>query len=323
MKPICTLLFSLLSYSISFSQITTTKFSTNKVDKGIIPYDSTRSYLGKNVYSYIGQDLYLKGSKDLKPDERYRFFFNKNTIKVLDQYNMKIDSKFSLLNKDLVGHYFTVVDVIKASHEEDVYDRTYYLVLYEKITNKLVYYFYTYSISSKMLNNKDDEQFPFIVVGYFTKLKQAHINSEFVMKGSAEIGSAYIWGLIKKINNNKDIKVITGEKWKCIDLTIEENEYLLCYVLENENGEKMLIRVDDLDNSNHYFVSIRKAKEYEKVFGSSTWNSILNGEVLPGMTKEMILLSIGKPWKIDRLGVYEHWTYDRILTFKDGILVLD
>ena len=90
-----------------------------------------------------------------------------------------------------------------------------------------------------------------------------------------------------------------GSKWKCIDFTIEEKYYNLSLVLENDKGEKIPLSLDYADNTNFVFDS-KDAEKYKQNFGQEKWEKILEGKVVVGFTEEMVLLSWGKPEKINR-----------------------
>jgi hypothetical protein len=62
----------------------------------------------------------------------------------------------------------------------------------------------------------DSFSFPFITVGHFVKLKQLHI------------GKVYL---------------VDDVLWRCADVTINDENFLLVAVLENEIGEKRIINV--------------------------------------------------------------------------------
>jgi hypothetical protein len=72
-KPSITIMLTILT-AISFGQISTTKV-TPKVDNiEIIPYDSTKNFLGTDVFQYVGQYLYLNEAAEGLRKYGYRGF---------------------------------------------------------------------------------------------------------------------------------------------------------------------------------------------------------------------------------------------------------
>ncbi len=186
-------------------------------------YDSTQNFLGKEVNKYLGQELYLKGKAEKLRPFGYEGFYTdyikgKDLIKVLtdsssnngvykccDFFNSKYDS--------LAGKYFKVLEIIKhpkAEENESLYGTKSYLKLQEKTSNEIVYYEY---------DNKYEWNFPFIVVGFFEKLKKQCI------------GQTYVYG---------------KKKLECIDLTIEEEYYNLSLILKDKNGKTITVEYNHL-----------------------------------------------------------------------------
>lgn len=298
-------------------QITTTKVVGKIETKSNLPYDSTANFLGKDVFKYIGQELYLKGKAEGLRKYGYAGFTleytkgtvgnDKNVYKCCESYNSKYN--------ELAGKYFKVLDVIKhpkAAENEYLYGKKFYLKLHEKSSSDVVYYEY---------DSQFEHSFPFVAVGYFTKLKNDAIKKEFVVRGKNWINNEPMTD-IKTGNPVSGFE--PGNKWKCVDLTIEEVYFTLAFVLENDKGEQIPLNVDQSDNTNWVFDS-EKAEIYRKIFGDENWQRILTGKVKIGMTKEMCELSWGKPKKINETitssSKNEQWVYsENYLYFDNGIL---
>ena len=131
------------------------------------------------------------------------------------------------------------------------------------------------------------------------------------------------------IITGKQLTIVTGEKWKCIDLTVEDEHYTLSLVLQNSLGEKTTM------NYNTVFDKRRKGRVYEaadadnyrKDWGSEIFDLILKGKCKIGMTKEMCRLSWGEPKSINETITAgkktEQWVYsDNYLYFDNGILTV-
>ena len=101
--------------TIAFGQITTTKVTPKTDQIDTTPYDSTQNFLGKDVYKYQGQELYLNAKSESLRQYGYdnfvldytqdKFTNKSNVYKCCDGYNSKYD--------ELAGKYFKVLEVIK------------------------------------------------------------------------------------------------------------------------------------------------------------------------------------------------------------------
>ncbi len=305
----------------AYGQITTSKVAPKAEQVDNTPYDSTKNFLSEKVKKYLGQELYLKGQSESLRKYGYAGFLidykesslsnNKNIYKCCESYN----SKYS----ELAEKYFTVLDVIKHpkatsgnSSDEYLYGKKWYLKLKEKESNDVVYFEYS---------EQFEHTFPFIVVGYFLKLKQTEINKEFIVRGKNWLSS----GTMYDMNTGNPLSSFEpGDKWKCIDVTIDEKYYSLSLILQNEKGEQIPLSVDASKKTNWVFTN-EQAENYKKIFGVDNWNLILSSKVKIGMTKEMCELSWGKPKNVNETitsqDKTEQWVYtDSYLYFENGVL---
>jgi len=303
--------------AVSTGQITTTKIApkTDQVDS--LPYDSTQNFLGIDVYKYIGQELYLNGQPESLRQYGYDNFvldFTKdklaydgtNVYRCCDGYNSKYI--------DLAGKYFKVLDVIKhpkAEQSEYIYGAKFYLKLQEKESNDIVYFEY---------DSDFEVSFPFIVVGFFEKQKKMVVGVEFVFADKVLEGSS-------DIQTGEVVTTKTGQKWMCVDLTIEEEYFTLSLVLENALGERALVSHELVFGKWSYgrAYMASEANTYAKRFGQENFDRILQGKVKIGMTREMCKLSWGEPQSINETitsgKMTEQWVYsDNYLYFDNGIL---
>lgn len=297
--------------AVTFGQITTTKVAPKNNQTDTTPYDSTQNFLGKDVYRYQDQELYLKGKAESLRQYGYdnfildytkdKFMNESNVYKCGDRYNSKYD--------ELAGKYFKVLQIIKhpeAKQSEYLYGEIFYFKLQEKETNAIVYYEY---------DSESEYSFPFIVVGFFEKQKRLFVGKEFVFRNSEFEGGT-------DIHTGKTVTIKTGQKWKCTDLTIEEEYFNLSLIFENSLGEK----IDDLyDRVLNVAYTAKEADNYKKKFGQEKFDNILEGKVKIGMTKEMCKLAWGEPKDINKTITSgkntEQWVYsDNYLYFDNGIL---
>ena len=162
-------------------------------------------------------------------------------------------------------------------------------------------------------------------MGFFEKERNSVIGKEFIFKDKV-LSKSF------DIQTGKEVTINTGQIWKTIDFTIEEQYYYLSLVIENSLGE-----ITTIPHNSDYVVSIfgeynygqvftlSEAENYYSLFGQENFDTILQGKVSLGMTKLMCELSWGKPKKINETItsglVSEQWVYsDNYLYFEDGIL---
>lgn len=291
----------ILLSQFSFAQITTTKVADKKEEISAVPYDSTMNFLGKDVYKYLGQDLYLKGkSESLRKygydgfslDYKKKTLSNKsNVYKCCDGYNSKYD--------ELTEKYFNVVAIHKhpkARKNKYLYGKKYYLELIEKESGDKVYFKY---------DSQFEHSFPFIVVGFFEKQKKEVVGEYFVFANKILKSST-------DIETGNPITNTSNQKWECVNLTIEEKYYNLALVIKNPLGEKTTISYKHVFGkySKGRTYNLVDAEKYKNKFGEVNWLKILDGKVVIGFTKEMVLLSWGKPAKINRASYGDQWVYD-------------
>lgn len=328
MKKITLVILWITLNSSSFGQITTTKVaSTAEMDK-VISYDSTENYLGKNYYGYVGQELYLNGKpEDLRKSGYYGFLidYNKSVYtggiyksvysdriyKCCDEYN---NSKY----EELAGKYFSVLEIIRYPKEFEKYEilnvGKVYLKLKEKESNDIIYFEYNYD---------SEYSFPFIVVGFYEKLKQKSIGQKFVFGDTnSRFGDEEL-----DIKTNKKINFELGEEWECFDVTVEEKYFNLSLLLKDDDGQTLAMNYEWVIGANklHDIYAKKEADKYKNRFGLNMWHTILQGKVKLGMTKEMCKLSWGEPKEINQTITSgkksEQWVYrDNYLYFDNGVL---
>lgn len=308
------ILLQLVIVKSSLSQISTTKV-TEPPKQVTTPYDSVLNYMGKDVYAYIGQDLYLKGVNiDLQKYgyDGFSLDYTKDQYDKANVYKCCVNS--NSLYEGIVGKYFKVTNIFKHPKTEllpSLYGKYYYLQLVEKQSGDTVYFEY---------DSEYEHTFPFLVVGYYTKLQKVFIGLDFVFKDE----------LLKDeldITTAMPITTTTGEKWKCIELTIEEKHYNLSLIVENTKGEKVFISVESLIGkySSGNGFPLKEANNYAKKFGADNWKTILQGKVRIGMTAEMCRISWGEPKDINQTITgktkSEQWVYsENYLYFTNGVL---
>ena len=327
MKTTLITLLTVLTVTMTFGQITTTKVAPKTDQSENTPYDSTENFLGKNVYKYLGQEFYLNGKAESLRKYGYDGFcldYSKDIRALSNTYKPIMPENESYIKYDLgggktqydiiVGKYFKVLEIFKhpkAAESEYLYAKKFYLKLQEKISGDILYYEY---------DSEFQFSFPFIVNGFFEKQKQMVVGKEFVFADNLVESST-------DIETGKVITTKTGQKWKCIDFTIEEKYYNLSLIIQNSLGEKTDISHESVFGkwSKGTAYTAKESDNYRKKFGSENFDKILQGKTKIGMTKEMCRLSWGEPKSINETITSgkksEQWVYsENYLYFDNGIL---
>ena len=314
---------SLIFFKLSFCQITTTKVINKEVSQKVLVYDSTKNFLSNDVFLYKGQELYLNEKSEGLRKYGYDGFmidYKESSASLKNTYKPIIPENQEYIKYDigggksiydsLAGKYFKVLDVYahpKAKEQESYYGTKYYFALEEKGSGNKIFFEYV---------SKYESSFPFLVVGYFEKLKQNFVGQSYVI-------------CTKYFENEKDIitgKVIhnrPGQKWTCIDLTIEEQYYTISLILKNDLGEKVFADHEylfEMGGKSQVF-TWKKAETYKNKFGIVNWHIILNREAKIGFTEEMVKLAMGEPESINKASYGNQWVYDgQYLYFENGKL---
>jgi hypothetical protein len=336
MKKFIIIPFIILFISVKlYSQISLRKVNSKDISQTTKKYDSLKNFVGENVNEYIGQDLYLKPLSKSRQSYGYEDFFNNYEVILNKTYSTESERQLALYyaQKDniykccgegniyskyeaLANKYFTVLSVIKdpkAEQDELLYGDKYYLKLQDKDSKEILYFKYS---------SRFDFSFPFVVVGYYLKLKNLKIGTKYVVRGKNWIDD----DVMRDVNTGKPVSdFIAGKIWKCTDVIIEDRFNTISLVLQNEKKEEITIddrRIDDKRD----ILSFEEAEKYKKKFGLELYLLILNGKVKIGMTKEMAVLAWGKPKDINETILKnlksEQWVYNNgnYIYFTNGVL---
>ena len=224
MKKLLLLIITFVLFNRNFCQISTTRIT--KPEKDVMytdpqNYDSLENFLSNRPGKYIGQDLYLnkKGYYTFTRDP-----LGNRADKDVDKYFQK---------------YFRVLEIIKHPRWNDdeygIYSHDVFIKLEEKESKKITYYSY---------NSNSKYSFPFIVVGYFNKLKEIFMGKQVVITGKSWIDASYN---MNDIYTGKPVRDFDyGSIWSVSDVSIEEKYSNVALILYNKYGEKFALGVDYL-----------------------------------------------------------------------------
>lgn len=294
-KTLLIAVLALLSYSI-FAQ------KNKKQEIDILPYDSTRNFLGKDVLQYTGQELFLKGLD--KPSQEYGYSgfilkYKKDDDILNDEKNIyKPNDNYNSRYEDLAGKYFQILEVLnhpKAKSNKQDYADDYYLKLQEKSSGDVL--FYKYNVDSEYT-------FPFIVTGFFLKQKAIQTGKEYVLSDD-------ILRMSRNLSTGKALSFTTGQTWKCTDLTIDNTNNELSLILESKDGLKTATPYSLLNNNEGIkkVYTATEANELTKKYNINNFRRILQNKIRVGMTKDMTRLAWGEPTEVVKNGNAEQWLY--------------
>lgn len=279
-----------------------------------IPYDSTANFLKDDVAKYTGQELWLK---KLPPNQRELGYSNfvlnykksadlneeKNVYKCCDGYNSKY--------QDLADKHFFVEQVFKhEAKDKNTGERTQrtYLKLKELDSGDVVYYYY---------EGLSEYSFPFVVMGYLEKQKSIIVGQKFVF-------ASELLDYAVDLNTNKSIKSVLGDKWKCIDLTVDNLNFELSMIVENSKKQQIAVPLSAYTNRDlpRKVYTLSESADMLKRFGLNNYNRILQQKIASNMSKEMCKMSWGEPIDIEKSGNTEKWIYPQgSITFKGNKII--
>ena len=258
-------------------------------------YDSLSNFLGDQIHQYIGQTLYVKGKSETNRRWGYKNF---------SRFLPKRGTHY-LRYEILAGKYLFVEDAITTS---DAFEET-YLILVDKQTNDKFYYRYDSSFVF-------ERSFPFIIVGYFEKLKETYVGQTFIFSDALFEESL-------NIETGEPLNIETGESWECLDLRIDDKDFELIFIVSNSSNIKTSIKVNSLIGKfpiGEAYSTAENEKYIEK-FGQYDWITILKGKIRVGFTEEMVLMSWGEPDSKNQASYGDQWVYGtQYVYFENGIL---
>lgn len=304
MKKLLLCFVAMCVCSFAYSQI---KIGNSaKPAPAVEPYDSLSNYLGGNIYQYVDQKLYIKPKSEALQKYGYEDFYNSmnkdDIFKPVSKYSSNTDYA-SLADKT-----FTVVGIEKRAINSD-YEVSLWLdglendyIYYLKLTDGCDTVFFKYPSSYV--------SFPFLVVGYFEKLKQ-DIGAKYYLKKSADDElTDYVTG--------QPVSLTPGSLWSVADVVLD-GKYLndILYIFQNTKGEKISCETYRIKFG---FIEKTKADRLKAKYGV-LFNTVLQGNIKVGMTKELVLAAWGEPNDINKSSQGEQWVYsDQYLYFKNGVL---
>lgn len=288
-----------MAMAISASAQITTRHAADKViDKvNLPPYDSTKNFLeGKNVYSYIGQILYVNGIPDMGvslQDHGYQNFYKvKEPVDKLFKFRSNLYGKLSKKGggtryEDLFGKYFIVRDVQPDSRTEEeplLYDWYWFLLENRDDPSDIAWFQYYGSMHSS-------RDFPFIVVSHFNYIKSLYVGKTYISAFNVrKDGSIMEWVGEYDYNTGKKISGSKDNEWTCVDLIIEDKNFQICVELQDKYGQTTVVKVDDLkflEKANYRILEKKRYQEMCALYGQETMEAVRQHKMFDNIPSEI------------------------------------
>ncbi|WP_270629139.1 hypothetical protein [Parabacteroides distasonis] len=243
------------------------------------PYDSLTNVESRSFASLPGQTLYMHGAKN---DSRgyYEVFFTGNFLDGEKQPVYQMDGVSVTPAKSVVGKYYEVLKVWTKGTGCCI-------LLREKESGDEIYYNpYRYPLCMTCL-------------GFYEKLKRY-------------IGQAF-FSLAKRVET-EDGQIITppeGTEYHCMDIGLKMNSDGAFLIMEGADSVK--VEAFPIGDEVYEFVSAKRISLLKEQYGDNFGKQIAFRKVDTGMTKEMVVVAWGEPYRKSEIkkenGTLETWSF--------------
>ncbi|TAE40874.1 MAG: hypothetical protein EAY66_01765 [Sphingobacteriales bacterium] len=181
----------------------------------------------ENYKEFIGQTIYVL------PESKLNSYYKPNAIQSYsnfskfpsdagnvkeNQYKPIQTSEYSFVSdyNSLSAKYFKIIDVIDNTDRDKFMNKYNEMGLYLKLESQENHDTLFYQVVKVRQHLDSRTSYPFIIVGYFEKLKQLNINKRFIaQKDITELS---------EINSGKPVNCFAGSEWNCVDVTLIETK---------------------------------------------------------------------------------------------------
>lgn len=305
------------------------------------PYDATRNFLaGDNLYSYIGQELYVipqvvTQSKLFGKNEGSYSGFLPSSITEYSSgdfvhYNAY---KSGLGRADTPAKYLArrtfVVDRI-CQIEEDPNEFIFFM--HDKKTSEHVNYLY----NIKAVDKSDAHgfwsfpDFPFLTLSHFTYLQKKYIGKPLIVSAHpfrANQEGAHKFAP-KDINTGESIQLPKADyyQFKVEDIVLDESKGELCYQLTDGTHhfyQSMMMSYDEPSHSGRASRIFLKS-DWDKLvnkYGKADMEAVLCSEITENMDSALVFITYGNATSFDKFdgGYYVTYCYpDETIVFDEN-----
>lgn len=277
MKSYCSLMvvIALLSASVAHAQLNIVATDNGFAEyswENAIPYDSLapfhQSY--ENYPKFPGQTLFFQGMKN-DVNGYADAFYTANPLKGdAPVYHSMENRAGNTASNAVVGKYFDVVKVFCQHNSR------YCLLLREQQTGDEIYYLPSIATT-----------YNFVCTGNYEKMKQLHVGKTF-----------YAFG--KRIGVVGGGTVQTKEKteYKAVDMAVELHDNGAYLILED--GNKQRLKGIPYGHIVAGFVAKERVDSLVARYGKDNGERIAFQQIVEGMSKDMVIESLGEPIKKER-----------------------
>lgn len=295
------------------------------------PFDVRRNCIrGNNLFSYKGQELYVFPYKQVtyydyfkdpsvtgsNPDYYGNMYYHNNEMFTSS------GSKYSGTEAQyVVGRTFIVDRISQSSDDTD----DFIFEMHDKKTSERVSY--EYSIATdwhrKPHYNPANPAFPFLVMSHYSYLKKKYIGKQLVVACQRyyEIEEYAHHVYTRKNNGEFEDATLSGiyDTFTVKDIIWEENDGMLCFVLNDKHGNQFFSPIEATYNEPDYTLGIGKKflvpdwNACVSKYGQEEMDNVMRGDIHIGMDSVLVRLSAGNPYKIRFAKKSDgwEWLYDQ------------
>lgn len=315
---VATILCGITAYGQSVPTVIST---TPRVEQTIVPYDSLRNIYTDNCKQLIGQEIYFLPNHLYKKDGDYNLDILTTrptgpalSSKLMDGSNVyqPYECSYGAIKTSyagLVQKKFKIIDYIEV--DGSIGKPWPFLVLENPLDGSNLY------MEANLIH---ENKTPFIILGYFDKLKQKYIGRDYKPDFSAKLFN---------LETNTLVRTNIPDPLHCIDLTILDAQWNpVAFVFQDADSTKYYAELENVVGRGHGFRDIaeyratqqeRQQREAEHLramiakYGKTNGTLIAEGRVRVGFTKQMCIDAWGEPQKKNktttRYGTSEQWVY--------------
>ena len=234
-----------------------------------VPYDSLAPFHQSydNYPKFPGQTLFFQGMKN-DASGYVDAFYTANPLKGNSKVYHAMNERVGNTSPNaVVGKYFDVLKVFCKQNSR------YCLLLKEQKTGDEIYYLPSIATT----NN-------FICIGNYEKMKQLHVGKTFYALGKRV-------GLV----GGNILQTSEGAEYKAVDMGIELHDNGAYLILEDNDGQRL--KGMPYGHIVAGFVSKERLDSLIKRYGKDYGERIAFTHIIEGMSKEMLIESLGNPIK--------------------------
>lgn len=292
------------------------------------PFDVRRNCIrGNNLFSYMGQELYVPDHPYFKT-QRYQQFKDPCVTGANPDYygtlfyHWDMNEGYSGTDpKYVVGRTFVVDRISQSTDDADEF----IFEMHDKSSHERVSYEYSTASDWHRHPNYNvfNPVFPFLVMSHYNYLKRKYIGKKIVAACQSFYEPSEYSHHIYLRNTQSGLKDASFfddySTFIVKDIIWEESKGMLCFVIEDTKGNSYLSPIEATFNEPEYSLGIAKkflVSDWEtclRKFGQEEMTYVMRGDIHIGMDSVLVRLSAGNPYKIRFAKKSDgwEWLYDQ------------